>query len=84
MISPQISTKNAQLCLKNNVLANLRKFLDRKSQKRLCPQIANPQNASFAKVRKSDQLFKSTFFPICDLQNLFADLTPCYLYYVYF
>ncbi len=58
-------SKKAWVCISKILTLQIRK-----AQKRLAPQIENPQNAT---VRKPNKLFKCTNLRICDLRNLFAD-----------
>ncbi len=46
-------------------------FKSANHKKRLSPQIANPQSATFGEIYKN---FKSANLRICDLRYLFADL----------
>jgi hypothetical protein len=62
------------------VISDLRKYDVRKSQKRLGPQIANSQSATFSEgVRKSNNLFESVKLriAICGTYILYAELIIC-------
>jgi hypothetical protein len=61
-------------------IANLR-ITNSQSQKRLCPQIANPQVPHLRKVCKSNKLFtrEAARLQIFYLRHLFADRPPLLL-----
>jgi hypothetical protein len=57
-------------------ICGLAEVLSLQITKRLCPQIANPQSATFVEVLQSNKIFKSANLRISDLWNLFADRPP--------